>query len=141
LTNKLPLPPDAPLSEGSQQPFPHFFVGDAAFPLRVNLMRPYPGVNLDRTRRIFNYRLSRARRVIENSFGILTARWRVLLNTLEFSPENCESIVLACIILHNFIMLNDHARRYCPEDYVDRDGPENVIREGAWRTDVNDNSI
>lgn len=97
MDNTLPLTPPKPLSTGSTERFPHFFVGDAAFPLRTNLMRPYPGSNLPRTKRIFNYRLSRARRVIENRFGILTARWRILRTTIECNPTNCEKIVLACI--------------------------------------------
>ncbi|XP_017484614.1 PREDICTED: putative nuclease HARBI1 [Rhagoletis zephyria] len=137
LSNQLPLPPDKPLCSESQ-PFPHYFVGDAAFPLRRNIMRPYAGTNLDRSKRIFNYRLSRARRVIENSFGILSARWRILLRTMECSPENCEKIVLACIALHNFIMLNDHQRWYCPDNYTDREGADNVVHQGDWRRDIND---
>ncbi|XP_049306596.1 putative nuclease HARBI1 [Bactrocera dorsalis] len=130
IQNTLPLPPPVPLSDVSPEPFPYFFVGDAAFPLRNNLMRPFPGANLTHTKRIFNYRLSRARRVIENSFGILTARWRILRTTIECNPENCEKIVLACIALHNFIMLNDHNRWYCPENYVDRVEGHNVVHAG-----------
>ncbi|XP_067635108.1 uncharacterized protein [Eurosta solidaginis] len=135
MQDTLPLPPSAPLSRQSLEPFPHYFVGDAAFPLRPNLMRPYPGSNLTRSKRIFNYRLSRGRRVIENAFGIAAARWRILRTTIECAPENCEKIVLACLALHNFIMLNDQSRWYCPENYVDRfEG--NLMLEGEWRREI-----
>ena len=63
---------------GSDDTVPYVFVGDEAFPLKPNIMRPFPGVNnindedpeirqRARNRRVFNYRLSRARRTIEVS--------------------------------------------------------------------------
>ncbi|XP_036321268.1 protein ALP1-like [Rhagoletis pomonella] len=136
LENRLPLPPKAPLWNGDTENFPHFFVGDAAFPLKENLMRPYPGTQLTRSKEVFNYRLSRARRVIENSFGILTARWRVLRQVIDCTPENCEKIVLACLVLHNFVMLNDHKRWYCPDQYVDAYSTEHGTVSGEWRNEL-----
>ena len=67
--------------EGSKIPgmdveLTYSLVGDEIFPLKTWLMRPYPGT-LDETQRIYNYRVSRARRTIENVFGILAARWRI----------------------------------------------------------------
>ncbi|XP_018371952.1 PREDICTED: uncharacterized protein LOC108766874 [Trachymyrmex cornetzi] len=65
--------PDPTLLPGTNIPFPFVFIGDEAFPLSTHMMRPYPRKKLTDDMRIFNYRLSRARRTIENTFGILTA--------------------------------------------------------------------
>lgn len=96
--------------------FPYFFVGDEAFPLKTYMMRPYPKRNLGSPERIFNYRLSRARRIVENTFGILTTKWRVLQRSLCCTPDNAEVIVKALICLHNFLLTKegDIGGRYCP---------------------------
>lgn len=70
---KLGIPMDTPLPGAERLgPMPHVFVGDEAFPLQKNLMRPFPGQQLTTEKRVYNYRLSRARRVVENAFGILS---------------------------------------------------------------------
>ena len=61
----------------TQSPLPFVFVGDEAFSLKMNMLRPYPGKKLSADLAIFNYRLSRARRIIENAFGILAAKYAV----------------------------------------------------------------
>ncbi|KAJ9578161.1 hypothetical protein L9F63_024979, partial [Diploptera punctata] len=63
------------------KPIPHVIVAENAFALDMHLMKPYPGQYASVSKEIiFNYRLSRARRVVENVFGILTAVFRVLRN-------------------------------------------------------------
>ena len=51
--------------------------------------------------RRFNYRLSRARRVVENAFGILANRFRCMHTTMCMDPDRVDLIVMACCILHN----------------------------------------
>ena len=62
---------DSELIKGTNHELPYFLVVDEIFPLQNWLMRPYSGKALiNDQRKIFNYRLSRARRIIENTFGI-----------------------------------------------------------------------
>ncbi|XP_018364796.1 PREDICTED: uncharacterized protein LOC108762333 [Trachymyrmex cornetzi] len=116
----------------------YVFAGDEAFPLKKYLLRPYPRSQLTDKERIFNYRLSRARQVIENAFGILVSRWRILTKPLCCSPENADHLVKALICLHNFIMTTEREiapvyRRYCPSLLIHREIADGVVLGGAWR--------
>ena len=64
---------------------PHVIVGDEAFPLKTYLTRPYPGSQSKggNETSIFNYRLSKARRVVENAFGILSQKFQICQRTLQ----------------------------------------------------------
>ncbi|XP_058628337.1 uncharacterized protein LOC131538482 [Onychostoma macrolepis] len=114
---KLHLPEDAPLPGTDHLgPMPHVFVGDEAFPLRRNVLRPYPGRNLSQPQRIFNYRLLRARRVVENAFGILAAQWRIYHRVIGVSPANVDAIVKATVALHNFQRWNSTVEAPAPQE-------------------------
>jgi len=92
-SNSLGLPLLAPLP-GRRKEIPFFFIGDGAFPLTDNIMKPFPGLFSKGTpKRIYNYRLSRARRVVENVFGIISSVFRVLRKPLLLNPEKSELIV------------------------------------------------
>lgn len=127
---ELHLPPPSCLPGFHEMP--HVFVGDAAFPLRRNMMRPYPGKFQPDHQKIFNYRLSRARRTIENTFGILAARWRIFRQPINATPDNVVLFTKAAIALHNYLRVEESGV-YCPPGFVDaEDGLGNVI-SGHWR--------
>lgn len=122
----LPQPDNLPVSN---VPMGYFLVGDAAFPLCESLMRPYAGRNLNVLKAVFNYR---ARRIIENTFGKMVARWRIYHRAICASPTTIDNIIKATSCLHNFIRQSLPAReRYCPANYIDH---EDVL--GIWRKEV-----
>lgn len=116
---------------------PYVFVADAAFSLKSFLMKPFNSRNLHGTERIFNYRLSRARRVVENVFGIMAARFRILRRAIELDPNKAIKIVAAICALHNFIMRDKiTSQRYAPPGTFDTESDGNFI-PGAWRAELN----
>ena len=52
---------------------PYHLLRDDAFGMNENLLKPYPrnSSNLTNTQKVFNYRFSRGRRVVENAFGVM----------------------------------------------------------------------
>ena len=92
-------------------------------------MKPYSGRGLSQEEEIFNYRLSRCRRTIENTFGILSARWRIFRRPIKAKPENVDHIVKACICLHNYLRLTYNAQ-YVPIGFIDHEtGIGDIIPE------------
>ena len=117
------------------------FIGDEAFPLKDTLQRPYPGKNLPEKLRIYNYRLSRARRVVENAFGILSSRWRFLRSPIQTQPNKATQSILAAIALHNWLKKHNdcqksYGRLYCPPGYIDYEDCHGIVHKGTWRSDI-----
>lgn len=119
----------------------YVLVGDEAFPLKPYLMRPYPGRGRERLNQksiIFNYRLCRARRTIENTFGVMSSRMRIFRATPAASSETIKCVVMAAVCLHNFLQATESskepsARKYCPPTFVDHLNDGGTFIEGEWR--------
>ena len=73
--NPFHLPEDK-LLPGDDVPVPYFITGNNVFGINKTLMNPFSIRNIDCHERIFNCRLSRARRLVENAFGILAHKFR-----------------------------------------------------------------
>ena len=97
-------------------------------------MRPFPG-QLDEDEKIFNYRQSRGRRVIENTLGILRARWKIQGRPIKATVENVERYFLAIIALHNYLRQTENAS-YLPTGFVDCKSSSRIIKPGEWRSVV-----
>jgi hypothetical protein len=86
-----------------------------------------------------NYRLSLASSTIENTFGILTQRWRILRKPIVANIDMCEAIEKVTVALHNFLKTKDtdmpvHQTRYCRQGYVDYEDDNGELVLGQWRT-------
>ena len=81
---------------------PLFLIGDSAYPLHTWLMKPFPhNGNLTREQKPYNYRIFRARIVVENAYGRLKARWRRLMKRNDIHTNHIPNIIAAACILHN----------------------------------------
>ena len=77
-------------------------IADAANPLLPWVMKPFPdNGNLPPEKYHFNYRLSRARMVVENAFGRLKGSWCCLHKQNEVDIAKSTSVSATCCVLHN----------------------------------------
>lgn len=133
----LPMPKALP---NRQTPVPYVLVADDAFAMKPDLLKPYSGRNLVGLQRLFNYRLSRARRIIENVFGIMSARFRVLRKPIHLDANKTRKITLACGALHNFLMSRSSGV-YAPPGSFDHFDADGVFIPGQWRRGTSETSL
>ena len=128
--NKLNVP------DSEEEQLPYVVVGDDAFPLKTYIMKPYALRNFTVEKRILNYHLSRARRIVENVFGIFANRFRIFL-LQSVAPENTIKIVLASCVLHNYLR-TESPDRYTPPGFCDVESTETgqfepLVQQGGNR--------
>ncbi|KAK3922598.1 Putative nuclease [Frankliniella fusca] len=124
---------------------PYVIAGDGAFPLHQHLMKPFDKPvdamgNFKGEEILFNYRLSRARRVVENAFGILSARFRILRHNTIASETLAQNIVLATVALHNLHLQREDSippkqHMYNPPGFVDTFKGNGFYKKGRWRSE------
>ncbi|KAE8741492.1 hypothetical protein FOCC_FOCC012977 [Frankliniella occidentalis] len=89
----------------------YFIIGDGGYMcLRdpITIITPYRNINLTEEKKNFNYHLSKARSVVERSFGLLQARWRILFHrALEVKFRKAVKVIAACCVVHNICIDED----------------------------------
>ena len=84
---------------------------------------------------IFNYRLSRARRIIQNVFGILVSRFRFLDRKLAVKLGTVNKLVSAACAFHNWLVTSKVT--YLSGGAIDEENNETgEIIAGRWRSEI-----
>ncbi len=143
--SKLNIPPSKQVAS-SEFVLPFVIVADDAFALKPYIMKPFGFRNTTRAQRVFNYRLSRARRLVESAFGILSQRFLVFKKPIPLHPDKVETIVMSSCCLHNFLLRNSQAAsEYMSCDAVplgnESTGMRALIKQGSNRASVDATSI
>lgn len=95
---------------GQYPPTGYFLLGDGGYPCLdspIALITPYKEPVIGAVQGRFNFRHSRARSIVERSFGIMKTRWRsTLFKALEVRPAFAPLVIATCAFLHNVCLDN-----------------------------------
>ena len=98
-------------------------LSDSAYPLTIWPVKPYPfRQNLPQNQKVFNKHLSSARVAVERAFGVLKARFRILLKRIDTNLDNIVKTIMTCCVLHN--ICQKRGDLYIDDDEV----PESILR-------------
>lgn len=119
---------------GIEEAIPYYMVADDAFAMTPNLLKPYGSKGLSRKARVFNYRLSRSRMCVENTFRIMCTKFRIFRREIEMAPPGVEKVVQAAGVLHNMLR-RECGATYMPTKSIDHETEELQRIPGRWRND------
>ena len=97
--NLLNVPPPSNDISSDGKYYSYVFVTDDAFQVKEYMLNM---LNIEK--RVFDFCLSRVRRIIENSFDILAARFRIFRRPINDQVKTVCSITKAAVALHNYLM-------------------------------------
>ncbi|KAL6638731.1 hypothetical protein ACP70R_023590 [Stipagrostis hirtigluma subsp. patula] len=114
-------------SNGIPMPEGKYYLADAGYAARPGILPPYRGVRYhlkeyeggrepQTPQELFNLRHSSLRTTVERAFGTLKNRFKILASKPFFPFKVQVKIVIACCVLHNWILDN---------------GPDNIVYDEA----------
>ena len=115
---------------------PFVNVGDPAFPLKQNLMKPYLFQALSYKNRTFNHILTRAKRIEENGFGILPNLFWLFLLSIKLKPKIVEKITITSCVLHNYLREKIPLQHSSPGTFDYENIENRSIQEEKWRNNL-----
>ncbi|XP_064487325.1 uncharacterized protein LOC135399499 [Ornithodoros turicata] len=80
---------------------PPIILCDQAFPLTSNLLKPFANAPKGTPQASFNYNLSKTRRIVENAFGRVKARFRHVMKRMECNTTLAKRSIRTACTLHN----------------------------------------
>ncbi|KAL8479004.1 hypothetical protein ACS0TY_030774 [Phlomoides rotata] len=134
-------------THGLKVPTGKYYLCDNGYPNCEGFLTPYKGVRYhlsewssrrsQNSQEYFNIKHTRARNVIERTFGLLKMRWGILRSPSWYPIKTHNKIIMACCLLHNFIR-NEIAEDPL-EHLVDEFMHRQQTPEGQGATDYIDN--
>lgn len=126
---------------GLKVPRPGDYLVDAGYTNGEGFLAPYKGQRYHLNdwrgghqpttpKEFFNMKHSSARNVIERCFGMLKARWGILRDNSYYPIELKVRIIMACCILHNFIIQEMPIDPFDNEDEVDEGTGDLGVEDG-----------
>ena len=103
-------------------------------------MKPYSEHGrLSVKQQMFNYRLSRARMVVECAFGRLKGRWRSLLKRNDINVRFLPTYVATCCVLHNICEI--HKDDFNDDWMIEQQGDSSQTRQAAQPSNINSTAM
>ena len=92
---------------GQYPPTGYFLLGGGFYPCLDSPISPYKEPAIGAVQGRFNFCQSRARSIVERSFGIMKTRWRfTLFKALEVRPTFAPLVIATCAFMHNVCLDN-----------------------------------
>jgi hypothetical protein len=133
--NQGKLFPSELTKEINGEEIPPFIVADPAYPLLPWVLKGYPNDNnAPRRERVFNYRLSRARVTVENTFGRWKGRFIRFTKRVDMEVSKLVNVTYASCILHNICELQKN-------DYVALWDQENEVLQEVVADEIDEDNI
>ena len=112
--------------ESGKLHFESWIAGDEAYVCTESLITPFPAASATDAEDAFNYYHSSLRMHVEQAFGMLVGKWRIL-RELSFSLQTNARLIVLSMKLHNFVIDRADAkitRRFTREELAKLEGDE-----------------